>query len=47
MGPTLKPHTQTKIGETQLFRPQDHIPRRPEQMSDQKKIGLDLCTGLS
>ena len=30
--------TQTKIGQTQLVSPPDHIPRRPELMSDQKEI---------
>ena len=35
--------TQTTIGQTELVRPPNHISRRPEQMSDQKEIGLDLC----
>ena len=35
--------TQTKIGRTQLVGPPVHIPRRPEQMPDQKEVGLDLC----
>ena len=35
--------TQTKIGRTQLVGPPVHIPRRSEQMPDQKEIGLDLC----